>query len=170
MLGTTLNSLKRTDTNLYCLLGLVAADAVMARLLSALYIAIMVIVCLNILIAYLSNTFTLVYSKAVENTSMQRAINILTIEKFLMKKRQEIYFRYVREHASPEIVTSLATGMSADARQVEKNAEQLRKDFKKSHDILIQRFSRLVGKGKISAFDVLLRDVEKLKKLQKSAV
>ena len=38
--------------------GIVAVDQVMARLLSAIYIAIMVIVCLNILIAYLSNTFT----------------------------------------------------------------------------------------------------------------
>ena len=142
----------------------------MARLLSALYIAIMVIVCLNILIAYLSNTFTSVYSKAVENTSMQRAINILTIEKFLTKKRTEIYFRYVREHASPEIVASSATGMFEDPRQVEKNVEQQRKDFKKSHEILTQRFSRRVGKGKISAFDVLLRDVEKLKNLQNHTV
>ncbi len=152
-------------------LGLVASDAVMARLLSSLYITFMVIICLNILIAYLSNTFTSVYSKAVENTSMQRAINVLTIEKFLTKKRKDIYFRYVREHASPEIVSSMANGISAaDTRQIEKNAGQLQKDFKKSHEILNQRFSRQVGKGKISAFDVLLRDVKKLKNLQNNTV
>ena len=60
--------------------------------------------------------------------------------------------------------------MSADKRQAGKNAEQLQKDFKKSHEILTQRFSRKVGKGQISAFDVLLRDVEKLKNLQNKTV
>ena len=142
----------------------------MARLLSAIFITVMVIVCLNILIAYLSNTFTTVYSKAVENTSMQRAINVLNIEKFLTKKRKEIYFRYVREHASPEIVSSVAAELSADPRQLGKNAEQLQKDCKKSHEILTQRFSRQVGKGKISTFDVLLRDVARLKSLQNETV
>lgn len=151
-------------------LGLVAADPVMARLLSAVFIAVMVIVCLNILIAYLSNTFTTVYSKAVENTSMQRAINILNIEKFLTKNRRNVYFQYVREHASPEKVSSMTTEMSADNRQVGKNAEELQKDFRKGHEILTQRFGRKVGKGKISAFDVLLRDVEKLKNLQNETV
>lgn len=150
--------------------GLVAADPVMARLLGAIYVTVMVIVCLNILIAYLSNTFTSVYSKAVENTSMQRAINILTVEKFLTKNRREIYFRYVRENASPEMVSSSSSVVPMDVRQVAKSAEQVQKDFKKSHEVLTQRFSKKVGKGKISAFDVLLEDVEKLKILQNSTV
>ncbi|XP_028402736.1 uncharacterized protein LOC114525550 isoform X2 [Dendronephthya gigantea] len=150
--------------------GLVAADPVMARLLGAVYVAVMVIVCLNILIAYLSNTFTSVYSKAVENTSMQRAINVLTVEKFLTKNRKERYFRYVRENASPEVVSSSSLVITSDVRQSAKSAEQMQKDFKTSHEVLTQRFSRKVGKGKISTFDVLLGDVEKLKDLQNSTV
>ena len=142
----------------------------MARLLSSIYIAVMVIICLNILIAYLSNTFTSVYSKAVENTQMQRAINVLTVEKFLTKKRKEKYLNYVRECASPEIVSMTTTVASAGTREVEKNVDQLQKDFKKSHEILTKRFSKKVGKGKISAFDVLLRDVEKLKTLHNDTV
>lgn len=141
----------------------------MARLLGAFYISIMVIVCLNILIAYLSNTFQTVYDKAVENTSMQRAINVLTVEKFLTKNRKEMYFRYVREHASPAVVYSLASGM-AETRQEEKNAEQVKTDFRKSYDILNERFGRKIGKGNISAFDVVLRDVQKLKRLQRTTV
>ena len=99
---------------------------------------------------------------------MQRAINVLTIEKFLTKNRIEIYFRYVRENASPEFVPT-STEMTG-GREAGKSNEQFHKDFKTSHNTLMDRFSRRVGKGKISAFDALLQDVEKLKTLHNETV
>ena len=85
---------------------------------------------------------------------MQRAINVLTIEKFLSKNWIEIYFRYVRENASPEFVPT-STEMTG-VRQGGKNNEQFHKDFKTSKSILMERFSRRVGKGRIGAFDVFI--------------
>ena len=124
---------------------------------------------MNILIAYLSNTFTLVYSNAVENTTMQRAINILNIERFLTKARIRKYFNFIRTNASPETVQSSVVDLS-DKRSAEKTAKQFRNNFEKTHDILTQRFKRRVGKAKKSTFDILLRDVDRLKTGQNKTV
>ena len=75
----------------------------MARLLCGSYIVVSGIVCLNLFIALLSDTFQRVYDNVQANAQMLRASRVLNFEENFSRKRRERYRRRLHRRCSPEI-------------------------------------------------------------------
>ena len=68
--------------------GLVAVDRLMAQILCGTYLALCAVVCMNIYIALLSDTFAREYEMAQANAMMEKAKSILLCESKLSKMQR----------------------------------------------------------------------------------
>ncbi|XP_063968058.1 transient receptor potential cation channel subfamily A member 1-like isoform X2 [Lytechinus pictus] len=74
----------------------------MTYILLVSFLMISAILCINVLIAMLSNTFQRVYDNATAIAIMQQTKIILSIEDSLGKKKKRKYFDYIRAFCSPQ--------------------------------------------------------------------
>ena len=81
--------------------GLVAVHRVMAQVLVGTYFALAGVVCMNLYIALLSDTFSRVYARALANAVMQQAHIILSIEKSLSKEKRIRFGHYFKNECGP---------------------------------------------------------------------
>ncbi len=81
--------------------GLVAVDRLMAQVLVGTYFALTAVVCLNLYIALLSDTFSRVYAQAQANAVMQQAQLIISVEKALSKKRKTKFGHHMQDECGP---------------------------------------------------------------------
>ena len=81
--------------------GLVSVDRLMAQILVGTYFALTSVVCLNLYIALLSDTFSRVYAQAKANAVMQQAQLILSVEKSLSKKKKTHFGNYMQKECGP---------------------------------------------------------------------
>ena len=83
--------------------ALLAVDRLMAQILCGTYLAVFAIVCLNLFIALMSDTFQRVYDNAKANAAMQRAITVLSFEESMSRRKQEKMRRYFNQKLAPEV-------------------------------------------------------------------
>ena len=81
--------------------GLVAVHRLMAQVLVGTYFALTGVVCMNLYIALLSDTFSRVYARALANAVMQQAHIILLIEQSLSKKKKIKFGHYMKNECGP---------------------------------------------------------------------
>ncbi|XP_071807122.1 uncharacterized protein [Asterias amurensis] len=79
-------------------------DTVMAYILVSTFLFLSALLCINLLIALLSDTFQRVYDNANSNAAMQQASIILGIEEGLSKKQLRKFRRHIHEKAGPEVL------------------------------------------------------------------
>ena len=65
------------------------------------YIAVSTVICLNLFIALMSDTFARVYQNAMANAMLQQAEQILSAEKVLQSKEKIKVRSYLNEHCAP---------------------------------------------------------------------
>ncbi|XP_065055381.1 transient receptor potential cation channel subfamily A member 1-like isoform X4 [Rhopilema esculentum] len=94
--------------------GLVAVNRLMAQMLVGTYFALTGVVCLNLYIALLSDTFSRVYAQAQANAVMQQAQLVLLVEKSLPKKKKVKFGHYMKSECGPLEVYSRDEGNSPD--------------------------------------------------------
>ena len=83
--------------------GLMSQDKIMAQILVGSYLAIASVVCLNLYIALMSQTFTRIYQNATATAYMQQAKHLLNIERSLGNKKQSQVRRFMTEECSPQV-------------------------------------------------------------------
>eukprot|EP00111_Clytia_hemisphaerica_P019381 TCONS_00057216-protein len=83
---------------------LMKQDKVMAQVLVGTYLAIASVVCLNLYIALMSQTFTRIYQNATATAYMQQAKHLLTIERSLSKRKRTKVQRFMANECSPQVV------------------------------------------------------------------
>ncbi|XP_050981141.1 transient receptor potential cation channel subfamily A member 1 [Labeo rohita] len=81
--------------------AMLGVDAVMAYLLCGTFLALSAILCVNLLIALLSDTFQRVYDNALANAVMQQAAIILQIEESMSCLRRCYDNEYIHQHCAP---------------------------------------------------------------------
>uniref|UniRef100_A0A3B3RE16 Si:ch73-193i2.2 n=1 Tax=Paramormyrops kingsleyae TaxID=1676925 RepID=A0A3B3RE16_9TELE len=81
--------------------AMVAMDAMMAYLLCGTFLGLSAILCVNLLIALLSDTFQRVYENAQANGVMQQAAVILQVEQSMPSLRALCDDRYVQRRCAP---------------------------------------------------------------------
>ena len=81
--------------------GLVSVNRLMAQILVGTYFALTGVVCLNLYIALLSDTFSRVYAQAQANAVMQQAQLVLMVEKSLPKKKKIKFGHYMKDECGP---------------------------------------------------------------------
>ena len=83
--------------------GLVAVDRLMAQILCGSYFALAGVVCMNLYIALLSDTFARVYAQAQANAVMQLAQFVILLESKLGKEKRLKFAHYIQDECSPEV-------------------------------------------------------------------
>ena len=78
-----------------------AVHRVIAQVLVGTYFAIAGVVCMNLYIALLSDTFSRVYGRAQANAVMQQAQIIVQMEKSLTKKKKVGLRHYMKNECGP---------------------------------------------------------------------
>ncbi|CAH1772535.1 unnamed protein product [Owenia fusiformis] len=82
--------------------GMKLVDSIMADILVGLWLSLSAILCLNLFIALLSDTFQRVYDNAQANAVMQKAITILSLEGGMSFKRREKFRKHIHTNCAPE--------------------------------------------------------------------
>ena len=83
--------------------GLVAVDRLMAQILCGTYFALAGVVCMNLYIALLSDTFARVYAQAKATAVMQQAKTVITLEGKLSKFYRSKYAHFFLRECSPQV-------------------------------------------------------------------
>ena len=83
--------------------SLLVIDRLMAQILCGTYLAVSSIICLNLFIALMSDTFQRVYDNANANAVMEKATIILALETELSAKRKEQFVAYIHGYCAPEV-------------------------------------------------------------------
>ncbi|KAM4704918.1 uncharacterized protein WCC33_009732 [Rhinophrynus dorsalis] len=78
-----------------------AIDPVMAYILCGTFLGVSAILCINLLIALLADTFQRVYDNATANAAMQQASTLLQIEDSLNKKKKLQLEKHIQTMCSP---------------------------------------------------------------------
>ena len=82
---------------------LVEIDRLMAQILCGSYFALAGVVCMNLYIALLSDTFARVYAQAQANAVMQLAKSVILLESKLGKEKRLNFAHYLQDECSPEV-------------------------------------------------------------------
>ena len=83
--------------------ALVSSDRLIAQILAGSYIALAGVVCMNLYIALLSDTFARIYAEAQANAFMQQAMCIITLEGKLGKLKVSKCAHYMQTECSPQV-------------------------------------------------------------------
>ena len=81
--------------------GMSNVDPLMAKLLVGFWLALSAVLCLNLFIALLSDTFQRVYDNAQANAMMQKAQTIMSFWEGMSHSSRERFLRYIGENCSP---------------------------------------------------------------------
>lgn len=139
--------------------GLETADKSIAHILLVMYVTSMTIVTLNLLIALLSETFSRVYSNAVANSIMQRAMNIIESERYLTRKQKQKHRDYMKQNCSPEVRRIQQITSIENNEDVREQQNEIGEAVMEAHQVLNDRFGKIYGKDKTSDFDALMVDL-----------
>ena len=78
-------------------------DKIMAQLLVGTYLAVASVVCLNLYIALMSETFSRVWNDATANSYMSKATQLLVSEVNLSEKESYTVSKYLLDNCSPQV-------------------------------------------------------------------
>ncbi|XP_076100764.1 uncharacterized protein LOC143069822 isoform X3 [Mytilus galloprovincialis] len=81
--------------------NMLTVDPLMARLLVGLWLALSAVLCLNLFIALLSDTFQRVYDNAQANAMMQKAQSIISFWEGMSHNSRDKFLRYISDDCSP---------------------------------------------------------------------
>ena len=82
---------------------LVKVDRLMVQILCGSYFALAGVVCVNLYIALLSDTFACIYTQAQANAVMQLARSVRLLESKLGKEKRLKFAHYLQDECSPEV-------------------------------------------------------------------
>ncbi|XP_066925009.1 uncharacterized protein [Clytia hemisphaerica] len=134
--------------------GLVAVDRLMAQILCGSYLALAGVVCLNMYIALLSDTFARVYSQAKATAVMQQAKTIIALEGKLNKFHKSKYAHYMLRECSPQEVYTRDESSedgSYEGEQFDRIGRQIAKRIDTLEENIILRYNRNSGRKQKSS-------------------
>ncbi len=111
-----------------------------ARLLCGTYIVLSGIVCLNLFIALLSDTFQRVYDNAKANAQMLRAARVLNFEDNFGEKRRERFQRHIERKCSPEVMYYDDDMNDQSDVEIKRMTHQIKNDLDKMNKFLQGKF------------------------------
>ena len=114
------------------------SDKIMARLLCGTYIVFSGIVCLNLFIALLSDTFQRVYDNAKANAQMLRASTMLQLEDVITKGRMNRFRQHIQYRCAPEIMyydDDMSDPSNADLKRM---THQIKEGVDRMHQMMVE--------------------------------
>lgn len=151
--------------------GLQKADPLMARLLCGIYLTLSAIICLNLFIALMSDTFQRVYDNAKANAVMEQAAMILNLESKLSVKKRKTCSDFVQEQCNPEELYYDDDSVNDTEGELKKITFQVKDQVDDVHAILSEVHSGQSFKSRFeSDLDALRHTVSELHREQQITV
>lgn len=159
--------LRLTVVDDYNFEGLSKADPFMARLLCALYLIFSAIICLNLFIALMSDTFQRVYDNAKANAVMEQAAMILNLESKLAVNKRKACSDFIQEQCNPEELYYDDDAVNDSEGELKKITFQVKEQLDDVHGILNEVHSGQSFKSRSeSDLDALRHTVSELHRAQ----
>ncbi|XP_028415191.1 transient receptor potential cation channel subfamily V member 5-like [Dendronephthya gigantea] len=105
--------------------SLLVIDRTMAQILCGTYLAVSAIVCLNLFIALMSDTFQRVYDNANANAVMQKASTILSLETDMAGRRRDLFMKHIHTKCAPEEMYYDDDSVEPQSGELEKLTHQI---------------------------------------------
>ncbi|XP_071835880.1 uncharacterized protein [Apostichopus japonicus] len=134
-------------------------DVVMTYILCTTFLFLSAILCINLFIALLSNTFQRIYDNATSNAVMQQASIILNIEEGMPKKKRKKMRRYIHENCSPEALFYDDDVISEDGEELKLMTFQI----KESLEEMQQDMAKLGVKSSLNEISTLREELNHLR-------
>ena len=151
--------------------GLSQADPFMARLLCALYLIFSSIICLNLFIALMSDTFQRVYDNAKANAVMEQATMILNLESKLSVGKRKACLDFIQQRCNPEELYYDDDAADDSEGELKKVTFQVKEQLDDVHEILNEVHTGQSLKSRFeSDLDALRRTVSELHNEQLTTV
>ena len=163
--------LRLTVVDDYNFEGLSQADPLMARLLCALYLIFSAIICLNLFIALMSDTFQRVYDNAKANAVMEQAAMILNLESKLSVNKRKACSDFIQNSCNPEELYYDDDAVNDMEGELKKVTFQVKEQLDDVHEILNEVHSGQSLKSRFeSDLDALKETVSELRRQQLNTV
>lgn len=106
--------------------SLLVVDRLMAQILCGTYLAVSSIVCLNLFIALMSDTFQRVYDNANANAVMQKASAIISLETDMSPRKKDQFLKYIHTCCAPEELYYDDDSNGPDSGELERLTHQIK--------------------------------------------
>lgn len=106
--------------------SLLVVDRLMAQILCGTYLAVSSIVCLNLFIALMSDTFQRVYDNANANAVMQKASTILALEADMSSRKKDQFMSHIHTNCAPEEMYYDDDSVGPDSGELERLTQQIK--------------------------------------------
>lgn len=165
-------------------------DPIMAKILVGLWLALSAVLCLNLFIALLSDTFQRVYDNAQANAVMQKALMTLSIWESMTNSRRNAFYSYMETSCNPfkeyyddDMTEEGEEDMKKVTIQIKEDLDDLRDAFdskfgkrkeeedeedlnNKSRMVDIERFENEIGILRDSITELRVRQDDMMENLQ----
>uniref|UniRef100_A0A3Q2CPN1 Transient receptor potential channel pyrexia-like n=1 Tax=Cyprinodon variegatus TaxID=28743 RepID=A0A3Q2CPN1_CYPVA len=119
--------------------AMVTVDSIMAPLLCGTFLAASSILCINLLIALLTDTFQRVHDNSQANAVMQQATVILQVEESMPRLRRLYDNHYISKHCSPLGETCLLKPKNQqDPRDLQEELQAIHAELRELRSVLQQ--------------------------------
>lgn len=144
--------------------GLEQVKPMMAKVLCGTYIAISGVICLNLFIALMSDTFQRVYDNVKANAVMQQATTILTLEKSLSASKRRAFTNFIYTRCNPEELYYDDDLSEGEEKDLQRMTHQIKEQVDHIYAHIAEQDSDRKKKGTASTNDVhkLREDLKKL--------
>lgn len=150
--------------------GLSKAKPIMAKVLCGTYIAVSGVICLNLFIALMSDTFQRVYDNVRANAVMQQASTILSLEKNLSVSNRRAFTNYVYTRCNPEELYYDDDSSEGEERDLQRMTHQIKEQVDHIYLHINEQDNERRKKGNGSSNDLhkLREEVKKLEQQQRA--
>lgn len=150
--------------------GLSKAKPIMAKVLCGTYIAFSGVICLNLFIALMSDTFQRVYDNVKANAVMQQASTILTLEKNLSASKRRAFTNYIYTRCSPEELYYDDDSSEGEEKDLQRMTHQIKEQVDHISAHINEQDNDRKRKGNASTNDIhkLREDLKKLEQQQRA--
>jgi len=150
--------------------GLSKAKPIMAKVLCGTYIAVSGVICLNLFIALMSDTFQRVYDNVRANAVMQQACTILSLEKNLSVSKRRAFTNYVYTRCNPEELYYDDDSSEGEERDLQRMTHQIKEQVDHIYMHINEQDNERRKKGNGSSNDMhkLREEVKKLEQQQRA--
>lgn len=152
--------------------GLSQAKPIMAKVLCGTYIAASGVICLNLFIALMSDTFQRVYDNVKANAVMQQASTIISLEKSLSVAKRRAFTNFVYTRCNPEELYYDDDSTEGEERDLQRMTHQIKEQVDHIYMHINEQDNerKKKEKGNCSPGDVhkLREEVKKLEQQQRA--
>jgi hypothetical protein len=146
--------------------GLSKAEPIMSKILCGTYIALSAVICMNLFIALMSDTFQRVYDNVKANSVMQQASTISILENSLSTTKRRNFANFIHTRCCPDELYYDDDIVDDEEGDLKRMTHQIKEGLDDLHQMLIEPKNKNWNKNASTEVELLRNDVKRLEQQQ----